>query len=205
VLAARERLFGADDLDTLSSYQGLNMVLQVLDQGSEGLALLRRAVAGRKQGLGPGHPLTLRAQSNLLNCLPVSELAEEIDGVEVPFPEECASYLGRDHAITLHARFNYCFALYALGRYQAARDQGHGVVEDYVRGFGPDHSITLAAQTLYARALYAVAEATPAIELMIDVAARRERTLGAEHPHTRATYTYVEEFREGCRSATGNP
>ncbi|OEV29760.1 ATP/GTP-binding protein [Streptomyces nanshensis] len=202
VLAARERLCGSTDLDTLSSYQGLNMVLQLLDQGSEGLALLRRAVAGRKRLLGTAHPLTLRAESNLLNCLPVSELVDEIDRAEVSVAEKCASYLGRDHAMTLHARFNYAFALSMLSRYEAARDQARVVAEDYVRRFGSDHSITLAAQSLHAQTLHALGEVTPAIELEVDIAARRERTLGAEHPYTRASLAFIEEWGGRDQSAT---
>ncbi|HWM39553.1 MAG TPA: tetratricopeptide repeat protein, partial [Streptomyces sp.] len=205
VLAVRERLFGSTDLDTLSSCQGSYMPLLQLDQSPDGLALVRRALAGRTQLLGPDHPLNLRARSNLLTGLPVSELAHEIDAAEVPHPEGCASHLGREHAVTMHARLNYGFALFRLGRYGAARDQGRVAAADYARCLGPDHSLTLSTQTLCARSLYALGETAPAIELMIDVAARRERTLGAEHPHTCATYAFVEEYREDCRSTTGSP
>ncbi|MCH6160202.1 tetratricopeptide repeat protein [Streptomyces marispadix] len=203
LLAVRERLFGAEDLDTLSSCQALYMPLLQLDQTPEGLALLRRAVAGRKQLLGPGHPLTLRDRSHLLAGLPFAELADEIDRSEVPLPEECATHLGREHAVTLHARLNYGFALFTLGRYEAARDEGRAAAEDYLRCHGPDHSLTLSTQTLYARSLYALGELVPATELMIEVADRRERSLGAEHPHTRSSHEFVEEFRNG-RPPTGD-
>lgn len=194
VLNERERLFGVADADTLSSCLGINMVLQELDQGSEGLPLLRRAAAGRRKLLGPGHPLTLRARSDLLAFLPFSELADWIDGAEIPFPEECASHLGHEHAVSRHARFNFGFALFTLGRYEAARDQGGVVAEDYVRWLGADHSLSLAAQTLHARALGALGELTPAIALLTEVAYRRERNLGAEHPHTRNTHAYIEKL-----------
>lgn len=195
VLAHRERLFGTNDVDTLSSCQGLNMVLQQLDQGEEGLAMLRRAADGRADLLGPGHPLTLRAQSNLLNCLPLPELSEVIDRAEVPFPDQCASHLGAEHAIALHARFNYAFALFALDRSGTARDHAHEVAEEYARRLGRDHTLTLAARTLHARTLHAVGESDAAIELMAEVADGRERTLGVDHPHLAQTHAYIAEFR----------
>lgn len=201
VLDVRERLFGSTDLDTLSSCASVYMPLLQLDQTPEGIVLLRRASAGRRQLLGPDHPLTLRARAHLLTGLPDSELADEIDRADVPLPEECASYLGREHAVTLHARLNYGFALFTLGRFEAAGDQACVGAEDYVRGHGPDHALTLSTQTLYARCLHAVGETEPAIELMLDVAARRERTLGADHPHTRETYAFVDEFRADGVSA----
>jgi len=204
VLEERERLFGADDLDTLASCCAINMPLQQLAQSSEGLGqsregldLLRRGVEGRKRVLGPGHPLTLRARLALLSCLPTVELEAEVDAEDQPLPEKCASHLGEQHSVTLLARLNYGFAQFVLGRYEAVSADVYELVEDYRCRHGADYPLTLAARTLYARALQGLGESDQAIAEMEDVAQRRIRTLGSEHPHTVRSYALIEEFRAG--------
>ncbi|MER7936869.1 MULTISPECIES: tetratricopeptide repeat protein [unclassified Streptomyces] len=55
VRAAQNRLFGADDPDTLDSAQGLQLVLGNLGRRDDALALLRSLVVGRGRALGPAH------------------------------------------------------------------------------------------------------------------------------------------------------
>lgn len=205
-LEERERLFGADDLDTLASCCAINMTLQQLarspagvGESPEGVALLRRAVAGRERMLGPEHPLTLRTHALLLSSLSTSELPAEIESADVPLPEKCLSCLGPDHPVTLMARANYGFALLMLGRYEPLLNVARVAWEEYRRCHGSDHPITLSVQTLYARTLYGLGEVSRAVEAMAEVAGRRSRVLGSEHPHTVDSYAFLEQFRAGRR------
>jgi tetratricopeptide (TPR) repeat protein len=195
VLADRERLFGPDDPDTLDSDEGISRPLTQLSRKSEGLELLRRAVVGRERVLGPAHPLTLRARLLLLEHLPAAELAAELDGAEMPLPQECALELGADHSITLSARLNYTVALFTLGRFEAAVDGARLVAEEHEQRFGPEFPITLSSQMLYAQIKAALGDVESAIELLSTVVDRRERILGAQHPFTAITRTKLEELR----------
>ncbi|OEV05529.1 ATP/GTP-binding protein [Streptomyces nanshensis] len=199
VLEESERLFGVDDPDTLDSCYGLNQALYQTGSALEGLALLRRAVAGRRRVLGPGHPLTQRARAALLEYLPVDELAVEVDRAELPHPEECARQLGADHVVSGAVRLNYAHALFRLSRFDAADQLAGSAVEEYKRRFGPDFPITFAAQSLHALIRAALGDLRSAIEMMTDVAERRERSLGAEHRFTVNAHAYLNEFRSRLR------
>ncbi|WP_207930946.1 hypothetical protein [Streptomyces sp. 8K308] len=58
LLADGERLLGPEDLDVFELCLGLANPLRALGSGSEGVALIHRAVIGRTAALGPDHPLT---------------------------------------------------------------------------------------------------------------------------------------------------
>lgn len=195
VLADRERLFGPDDPDTLDSYDATSRPLNTLSRVPESVALLRRAVEGRRRTLGPVHPLTLSSRGALLEIVPASDLATEIDGTALPLSQECALELGSDHTITLKARLNHANALYRLGRFEAAVEDAHLLAEEYPQRYGPDYPVTLSAQTLYAQIRAALGDVSVAIELMATVADRRERVLGAQHPYTVFSRQCLEEFR----------
>lgn len=195
VLDARERLFGPEDADTLDSDYGLNLALQQLNNGSEGLELLRRCARGRERVLGREHPLTLRAQSALLLYTPLSELASHVDGPELAHPQKCERYIGREHTVSLGAQFDYAVVLFKLKRHEAADAEAQKIREQYEHRYGLFHPVTFAAQTLHARTRAALGDGSKAVQIMTDVVRRRERSLGAKHPHTAASYRYLDEFK----------
>ncbi|MFJ9421038.1 tetratricopeptide repeat protein [Streptomyces sp. NPDC101249] len=197
VRSAQERLFGADDPDTLDSGHGLQLVLGNLGRPAEALALLRATVAGRRRVLGPGHPLTSRSRSSLLVLLPATDVLTEDDGTLLDLPADCARILGPDHTVTLGAHHNRAWALYQLGRFDAADEEIRLVTEAYRRRFGPDYPIALSAQQLLSRTRTARGDTAAGIELMTDVVARRERGLGSGHPFTVASRRLLEEFASG--------
>lgn len=194
-LVVRERLFGPDDPDTLESCFAINHPLQQMGRAEEGITLLRRATEGRRRVLGRGHPLTLQSQAHLLEFLPLSELALEIDGAPTPLPQECLLHLGPDHAVTLGARLSYAFALVRLERFEAAAEDACHITEDYERLHGPDYALTISAQLLYARVRAVLGDMDSAVQLMAVVAHQREQSLGAEHPYTARAYQFLDEFQ----------
>lgn len=195
VLVARERLFGPDDPDTLDSCFGINHPLQQLGRTAEGITLLQRATEGRRRVLGKEHPLTLQSRAHLLEFLPIAELAVEVDDAALPLPQECVLHLGPDHAVTLGSRLSYGFALVRLGRFEAAVEDAHRVVEDYQRLHGPDYALTISAKLLYARVRAGLGDMDSAVELLAEVAHSREQHLGAAHPYTAKSYELLEELR----------
>ncbi|MFD9406685.1 tetratricopeptide repeat protein [Streptomyces sp. NPDC059989] len=197
VRGEQERLFGADDPDTLDSSHGLQLVWANLGRREEALALLRSTVRGRREALGPSHPLTLRSRSSLLAMLTASELGS-VEGRELlSLPPECVRYLGPDHTVTLGSHHNYAWAMYVLGNFEAADESIRRAVDGYRRRFGPDYPIALSAQQLFARTQSALGHRASGLELMADVVARRTHSLGPDHPFTVASRALWEEFRKG--------
>ncbi len=196
VRAVQERLFGPHDPDTLDSCQGLQIVLNNLGRRDEALLLLRAIVAGRQAVLGPSHPMTLRSRASLLVILSAAELAED-DSALLSLPDECVRELGADHMVTLIARHNHAWALYLLGRFAVADAEIRLVADEYLRRFGPEYPIAVAAQYLIARIQYALGHRDSGTELMADVVARRERSLGSDHHFTVASRNLLTEFRTG--------
>ncbi|MEV6005204.1 tetratricopeptide repeat protein [Streptomyces sp. NPDC051976] len=187
-LAAQRQHFGADDPDSLDTAHGLQLVLRNLGHAEESLALLRAVVAGRQSALGPWHPLTLRSRSSLLAALSAAELTAEDERTRLlALPQQCAEHLGADHTVSVGARHNHAWALYQLGRFEAADTEIREVTETYQQRFGPDYPIALAARQLQARTRAALGHTDERIALMTDVVTRRTAALGQDHPFTTAS------------------
>nr|WP_037912620.1 tetratricopeptide repeat protein [Actinacidiphila yeochonensis] len=197
-LAVQRERFGAEDPDSLDTAHGLQLVLGNLGRAEESLALLRATAAGRAAALGPWHPLTLRSRSSLLTALSAAELTAEDERTHLlSLPEQCAEHLGADHIVSVGARHNHAWALYQLGRYEAADAEIREVAETYRQRFGPDYPIALAARQLQARTRAALGHTDEGIVLMTDVVAHRARSLGPDHPFTAASRDLLESLRGG--------
>ncbi|MEU3533487.1 tetratricopeptide repeat protein [Streptomyces murinus] len=129
VHAAQKRLFGPHDPDALDSGFGLQLVLGNTGRRDEAIALLRAVTAGRRAALGPAHPLTLRSRSGLLVLLSPADVVTEEDGAPLSLPSQCVRSLGPDHTVTLGAHHNHAWALYQLGRFEAADQEIRRVAE----------------------------------------------------------------------------
>lgn len=198
VLAVQQRESGAGDPDSLDTAHGLQLVLSNLGRRQEAVDVLRATAAGREAALGPWHPLTLRSRSSLLALLGPAELAaeDERSGL-LSLPQRCAEHLGADHTVSVGARHNHAWALYQLGRFEAADDEIRDVTETYLHRFGPDYPIALAARQLQARTRAALGRTDEAVALMTDVVARRSASLGAAHPFTEVSRNVLESLRGG--------
>jgi hypothetical protein len=80
--------------------------------------------------------------------------------------------------VTLGAHHNHAWALYLLGRFNKADQEIRQVTEAYRRRFGPDYPTALSAQQLLSRTRAALGHVEAGAELMTDVVARREHSLG---------------------------
>jgi hypothetical protein len=131
--------------------------------------------------------------------LAAAEVVTEEGGTLLTLPSECERVLGPDHTVTLGARHNHAWALYLLGRFDAADREIRQVTEAYERRFGPEYPIVLAARQLLSRTRAALGHVEEGIALMTDVVERRERGLGSEHPFTVAGRHLLDAYRSGRR------
>ena len=197
-LGVQHRQFGTDDPDSLDTAHGLQLVLGNLGQAGESLVLLRATADGRAAVLGPRHPLTLRSRSSLLAALGAAELVAEDERSQLlSLPEQCAEHLGSDHTVSVGARHNHAWALYQLGRFEAADTEIREVTRTYLERFGPEYPIALAARQLQARTRAALGDTRQGIALMDDVVTRRTQSLGRQHPFTVASRELLEALRAG--------
>ncbi|MGP3683691.1 tetratricopeptide repeat protein [Streptomyces sp. IBSNAI002] len=199
-LADCERLFGPTAPDTLESCVVLALVLWTDGRQAEGAAMMRRAVDGRIEVLGPLHPVTLRARYIILELLRGPELARETEGAPALI-RECAETMGPDHTITMGAELNYANALYYAGRPGEALPLARRAFEAAHRRYGPEYQITLASRSLLALALAGVGAFPEAIAHMEAVAEQRGRVLGPDHPWTGDSVANLAAFRAGDTSA----
>lgn len=144
------------------------------------------------------HPLTLRSRSSLLAALGAEDLIAEDDRTQLlSLPQQCVEHLGPDHTVSVGARHNHAWALYQLGRFEAADTGIREVTETYLQRFGPDYPIALAARQLQARTRAALGHTDEGIALMTDVVTRRAQSLGEDHPFTAASRGLLESLRSG--------
>ncbi|MFC8196131.1 tetratricopeptide repeat protein [Streptomyces sp. NPDC057298] len=96
------------------------------------------------------------------------------------------------------AHRNLAWALYLLGRrFDEADQEIRQVTEAYRRRFGPDHPTALSAQQLHSRTRAELGHVEAGAELMTDVVARRENSLGPDHPFMVAGRELLSAFTSG--------
>ncbi|UZI29695.1 tetratricopeptide repeat protein [Streptomyces sp. CA-278952] len=192
-LADCTAVFGASAVETLESCAGLSPVLVwVLDQKDEAVALVRRAVEGRTALLGPTHPSTLIARTYLLEFTAGPETHPDAGAALVA---DCRSEVGPGHPITLDAELNHGFALVTAGRQSQALPLVRGVVTGSEHTYGIEHPKTLAARSLLSRVLGELGQFQEAAEQAGLVAEARARVLGAGHPWTQWSLDRLAERR----------
>ncbi|MGW1704821.1 FxSxx-COOH system tetratricopeptide repeat protein [Streptomyces sp. NPDC002206] len=186
-LAARERVLGGDDPDTLSTRNQLGNIYRAAGDLRRAIPLYERTVADRERVLGGDHPDTLSTRNYLANAYRDSGRVDW----SIPLYERTLAdrerVLGRDHPETLISRNNL-----ASG-YRDAGDLGRAIPffeatrADAERVLGQDHPRTLLFRNNLATAYEAAGDLTRALPLYESTLADRENLLGATHPDTLTT------------------
>eukprot|EP00435_Cladocopium_sp_Y103_P003441 s5544_g1.t1 len=175
VLEARERRLGAEHRDTLDSVNELALCLKAMGQLKDAEPLFRRFLEASERTLGAEHPHTLVSVNNLAVCLKAMGLLKDAEPLFRRALEAWERTLGAEHPDTLVSANNLAGCLEAMGQ---LRD----------------------AEALY-RELWRPASAplVPSIHTHWKALDAKERTLGAEHPHTLVS---VNQFAS-CLQAMG--
>ncbi|MFI8928185.1 tetratricopeptide repeat protein [Streptomyces sp. NPDC053474] len=192
ILEQCERVLGIEAPDTLAACRRLAKPLFNLDQASDGISLFRRAADGYFRALGPWHPLTLIARTDLLG---ESTRPRDVDA-ESNLVRECRRKIGEDHTITLAAELNYAFTLNRIGRPVEALPYIRSTFVKFTQRFGSNYPITLNARYTLGMILHALGHNTEAIEHLKEVAEARTVTLGPNHPWTLETKELLKQYRE---------
>ena len=180
----RERLLGADHLDTVATKHHLALLYRSQGKYDLAEALFKEVLAARTARLGADHPDTLTSQHHLALLY---DSQRKYALAEALFKEVLAvrtARLGADHPDTLTSKHRLALLYRSQGKYDLAEALYKEVLAARTARLGADHLDTLATKdnlaALYRdQGKYALAEA-----LFKEVLAVRTAKLGADHPDT---------------------
>ncbi|SFP74389.1 DNA-binding transcriptional activator of the SARP family [Geodermatophilus dictyosporus] len=158
--------------------------LQAKGDNSASRAVCEQLLNRWRPILGPDHPDTLTATSNLtLSLVQIGEV-ESARVLGQDTLQRCRQVLGLDHAITLLAAAALTLALTGLGEAESARSLGEDTLQRSRRVLGLDHAITLEAAGTLTGLLASLGEGESARALGQDTLQRCRRVLGKDHART---------------------
>lgn len=141
----------------------------------------------RERILGPEHPDTLTAQSNLASSY--SQMGDKRKALELR--EHVLTYrkriLGEEHPDTIKSMGILAISYSNVGRDQEALELRRHVYEVTLRAFGEEHPSSLSAMSSFADSLEDVGEYEKALELYRQSLALKRKLLGEHHPQTFTT------------------
>jgi tetratricopeptide (TPR) repeat protein len=184
LVAARERVLGPDDPDTLGSRSNLAVAYQAAGRLDEAISLHEQTLAARERVLGPDHPDTLGSRDNLASAYQAAGRLDEAISLHEQALAARESVLGPDHPVTLRSRNNIAADYRAAGRLDEAislHEQNLAARESVL---GLDHPETLNSRNNLANAYQAAGRVDEAISLHEQTLASYERVLGPDHPNT---------------------
>jgi serine/threonine protein kinase/tetratricopeptide (TPR) repeat protein len=143
-----------------------------------------RALALRREQLGPDHPHTLASVNNLAAAL---QGAGRLDKA-LPLSEQTLAKskekVGADHPHTLTGMNNLAMAYQEVGRLDKALPLFEQALAKFKKKVGPDHRDTLSAMNNLALAYRAGGQFDKALPLFGQALAKRKEMLGPDHPDT---------------------
>jgi tetratricopeptide (TPR) repeat protein/tRNA A-37 threonylcarbamoyl transferase component Bud32 len=194
-LVALERLHGADSDRVLEIRGNRANVLKGLGQFDEAEAQYRAIIEGLARLGEVGVEARLRQGFNLAELLNERQRHADAIAVALPALEEAQRELGDGNLITLELRDALAVAHLARGDFAQAERLLRESVRQKAGLLGVDSPYTLAAGHRLAEALWRLGEADEARALLGDVAARRVRTLGEDHPDVQASRALLARIK----------
>jgi serine/threonine protein kinase/tetratricopeptide (TPR) repeat protein len=162
----------------------LGFTQEGLGEYAKAVALHERALAERRQYLGPDHPDTLRSMNGLAaahrsagnwdKALPLLE--ETLEGRR--------ARLGPDHPDTLQSVNNLAAMYYSVGQVEKALPLFEQTLDAQKAKLGPNHTKTLVTMNNLAAAYRAAGQVQKALPLYEQALQRRRARLGPDHPET---------------------
>src|SRR5439155_258508 len=162
----------------------LGVTLVLIGERQQAEPHLRRAVALRKQLLGPDHEDTLNSQNSLAVLLVALGKREEA----LPLLEETLrlrkATLGRDHPRTLESMNNLAHCHWSAGKVDLALPLFEETLKLTKAILGPNHRDTLSAMNNLASSYQDARKLDLAVPLFEETLKLTKDKLGPDHPHT---------------------
>jgi tetratricopeptide (TPR) repeat protein len=178
------RLFGEDDVDTLSSMAHLASTFWNQGRWQEAETLEVQVMETRRRVLGSEHPDTLTSMANLASIYWNQGRWQEAETLFVQVMETRQRVLGSEHPHTLTSMANLASTFWNQGRWQEAETLEVQVMETRRRVLGSEHPDTLTSMANLASTYQNQGRWQEAETLFVQVMETRRRVLGPEHPDT---------------------
>ena len=163
---------------------------------------LEDAVDMLADALGPDHPHTLTARSNLaLAHQDAGHVSTAIDMHQALLTDR-TRILGPDHPDTLATRSNLANAHRQAGHVSTAIDMYEALLPDMARVLDPDHPDILIARNNLAYAHREAGHVSTAIDMHQALLPDCTRILGPDHPHTLITRSHLAAARKKAQQAS---
>ena len=183
-VAAAEKAFGPDDLETVTYVNELAALYLAAANYARAEPLFKRALAIREKVLGNDHPDTAELLNNLSALYNARGEYAKAQPLLMRALAICEKALGPGHRYTAMALNNLAAVYYAQGEYMKAEPLAKRALAIRERALGADHPETAEAINTLAevyKSQGAYAKARPLLERAL---ALREKTLGPDHPDT---------------------
>jgi eukaryotic-like serine/threonine-protein kinase len=190
----RERLLGADHLDTVATKGSLAALYHYQGKYDLAEALFKEELAARTARLGADHPDTLHSQHRLA-LLYRSQAKYAL--AETLYKEVLAirsAKLGADHLDTVASKHNLAALYLHQGKYVLAEPLYKEVLTVRTAKLGADHPDTLTSRHHLASLYQAQGKEALAEALHKEVLAIRTAKLGADHPDTLSSQNSLAEL-----------
>ena len=172
-------------------------IVSLLNMGRPQTALtLEDAVDMLTDVLGPDHPHTLLARSNLARAHQEAGHTSTAIAMYEDLLTDHTRILDPDHPITLTTRNNLANAHQQAGHVPTAIDMYEALLPDMTRVLGPDHPRTLTTRGNLALAHRQAGHLSTAIDMYEDLLPDCTRILGPDHPYTLATRNSLAAARK---------
>jgi serine/threonine protein kinase/tetratricopeptide (TPR) repeat protein len=155
-----------------------------LDNPDKAMKLFAKAAIIYSERLGPDHPSTLAAQSNLGLCYRLVKRTDEAIGLLTDTLQRQQAVCGPDHKDTLHTMNNLALAYGDAGQRDMALSLHEQAAKRIEAKYGADHPLTLAAAASVATSYYSAGKREQALPLLEQSFVRRKTILGPTHPDT---------------------
>ncbi|MFI5648975.1 tetratricopeptide repeat protein [Kitasatospora sp. NPDC051705] len=156
----------------------------LLNAGLHATAHWQHLAAAAQHALGPHHPQTLTARSNLATSHQQAGRTQEAIDLLQQVLTDYERVVGPHHPHTLTARNNLASSYRQAGRTQEAIDLLQQVLTDRERVLGAHHPHTLNTRGNLAHAYWQAGRTDEAITIEEQVLTDYERVVGAHHPQT---------------------
>ena len=181
------RCLAGSDLDhrmTQLRSQAVAFLNDLGDSAAQAIVIAKQLLADQEQTLGPDHPDTLAARTNLGIAYTAAGRFDEAITLDEQVLATLERTLGPDHPETLISRYNLAIDYWEAGRTDEAITLHEQTLATRERTLGPDHPDTMQSRNGLAASYQAAGRTDEAITLHEQTLATRERTLGPDHPGT---------------------
>jgi tetratricopeptide (TPR) repeat protein len=184
IIADREQLFSADDLDTLAVMDHLAWVYRRRGRYVDAETLFERVLEGRRTRVGPQHRDTLKTMYNLAVVYYHQHRNDDAETLLKQTLQSLESQFGREDDGTLQTMNRLANVYRAQQRYDEADSLLTRVLQAQEQLLGPEHTNTLYTKHALANVYISRRQYDAAAALLQQILRVWETNLGSQHPET---------------------